>query len=241
MLRRIQNPIVEMMRRGAAPAAVILAMVPLAAPAHAAAITFTYNCTIVDATTCTTGGPFGTLTLTDSIVDPNRIDLDLVLNGPNLGAGAAGVNNFFLNYDNSAPFGAGLAFKMVAQSDPAGTFADSAGVGDVSFDSQGPLGTTLDIRLNPVGSTPSLTFSASLVLRSNVGPAHTEYDLDVSMFDLKDANNLLYSAFNTLPGPRTFSYGAATAPRPVPEPASLGFFVLGLAVLGAARRRRTAA
>src|SRR5258708_36939263 len=108
MSRASQRPIARKTVR----AVVILASVLFTTTTHAGAITFTYDCAIVNATTCTAGGPFGTLTLTDSIVDPNRVDLDLVLKAPNLGAGATGVNNFFLNYDNSAPFGPGLSFKM---------------------------------------------------------------------------------------------------------------------------------
>jgi hypothetical protein len=207
--------------------------------AHAASITFTYDRTITSGPTLTPGGPFGTLTLTDSVVDPNRVDMDVVLNALNVDASVNGLNNFFVNYSGSFS-SATQDFKLVLQTDPTGTFNGTAGSGTVNLNNQGPFGTTVDILLDPAGSTPSMTFSASLVLRLNA-TGHAESNLDVSMFDLKDANNLLYSAFNTLPANHTFNYGATTdTTNGVPDGGStlilLSFGLLGLARL--ARRIR---
>src|SRR5690348_2433344 len=78
-----------------------------ATPAAAAAITFNYDCAIVNATTCTaSANPFGTLTLTDSLIDTNRVDVDVILNGAAilaLNPSFTGLNNFYVNYGGVLP------------------------------------------------------------------------------------------------------------------------------------------
>lgn len=163
--------------------------------------------------------------------------MNVVLNGPNIPVSVTGLDNFYLNYNNAVPFVSGLDFKMVLQTDPAGTFNATTGDGTVNFNNQGPAGTTLDILLDPSGPA-SFTFSGSLVLRSN-SVGHLESNLDASMFDLKDANNLLYSAFDTKPANQAFKYGATSdglVISAVPEPSSILLFATAL--FGLALRRR---
>jgi PEP-CTERM motif len=226
--------------------ATALAVFYSAVPAQAS-IVFTYNCTVTSATTCPTGGgPFGTVTLTDSVVDPNRVDINVALNSANILAQDSfytGLNNFYLNYNGPTP--SNTSFVMVLQSDAAGSHSNDGGDASLNSNSEGPDSTTLDMLLNPAGSASSSTFSASLVLFSNLS-GHAETNLDASMFDLIDANNLLYSAFDTLPSDHTFKGGSTLAPvittlvTGVPEPATLSIFGAGLMTIGFAmwRRRR---
>ena len=226
----------------------------VAARSEASTLTFTFDCTIFNTTPATCGsptGPFGTLTLTDSLINTNLVNIDLVIYSPPP-AGVDGLDKFFLNYDGSISVGGGAInrkFDIVAKDAP--FVVDHISLGDVDWGSpnnEGPFNTTLDLNLDPNGSTPSLTFSGALVIYST-NSGHAESDLNVDMFNFKDANNLLWAAFNTLPANQNQQYGATTAlyqvtgqPTAVPEPSSLillgsGLFVVArLASRGRARR-----
>jgi len=221
--------------------AALIAAAIVTAPAQAAPITFNYDCAMVNATSCTPGGSFGTITLSESLADANRVDIDIVLNGPNilaLNPNFTGLNNFYLNYGGVVP--SNTTFRMVLKTDPAGSFNNNGGDVSVNFDNQGPLNSRLDFLLDPAGSAPSLTFSGSLALFSNAS-GHAQTNLDANMFDLVDPNSLLYSAFNTLPSNHTFNGGALTRVQTaIPEPLTLALFAAGLAGITLMRRRKAA-
>ena len=220
------------------------ALLAWAIPSHASSISFTFDCTVQNTTpaTCTASQPVGTVTLTDSVVDPNRVDLNVTLFSSAL-SGVTGLDKLFLNYDNSVTVGGAThrTFGLVSQSALAGDHA-SAGNTNINFNAVGPFHTMLDLSVDP-NNNPGLTFAGSLVVYSTDGPLHAESNLDVSMFDDQDANGLLYAAFNTLGANQNQQYGALTMATPgdpvstVPEPATLT--LLGTSLVGLAYRLRS--
>jgi hypothetical protein len=87
------------------------------------------------------------------------------------------------------------------------------------------------------GCLPDTNFARALLSDSS---GHAESDLDVGMFDLKDANNLLYSAFNTLPANQSYSYGATLRASAVPDGGGT-IMLLSFAMLGLNGTRRKVA
>src|SRR4029077_17267849 len=91
--------------------------------ASAASITFNLDCTILNTNpaTCTPGGSFGKVTLTDPTgpgTNSNRVDIDITLYAA---IGLTGIDNLYLNYDNSVTVaGTDRVFRIVSQSAPIG-------------------------------------------------------------------------------------------------------------------------
>jgi hypothetical protein len=207
---------------------------------EAAPIQFTFDCTIVDATTCAPGGPFGTLTLSNSVVDPNRVDVDLVVY-PH--AGVTQISRFYMNTNVVVP--AFHDWRLLLQTAPAGSYnTDLNGSIGYIVDGFGPgVMFTFDLRPDPP-NTAILTYSGSILLASTLA-GHAEFNLDVSMFNVKDENNQLYAAFDTLPNGTSLNAGARTSvdlgapatPSQVPEPGALVLMVTALASLRFGLRR----
>src|SRR6187549_1345532 len=86
-------------------ATLIGAVIP--ARAQASSLTFTFNCTILNTDPATCGlptGSFGTLTLTDSDINTNLVNIDITITPL---AGATGLDKFFLNYNYAVLVGGG--------------------------------------------------------------------------------------------------------------------------------------
>jgi hypothetical protein len=217
--------------------------------AHAAVITFTFDCTIVSASTCNSGGPFGTLTVSDSSMDPTRVDLQLVVTVPT-SATFSGISQFFMNYDTATgPDPTGRQFRIVPITTPSGvngtSFVTLDGTVAFSSNSLGPPSTanTLDLALNPTSNTIT-SYTGSLLLRESAsgGINTTQLDLDASMFDLTSPTSLLYAAVEGLPsGPTQLRIGATTSVTALPTgsvPAPSSLLLLVTALFGFAFRSR---
>jgi hypothetical protein len=180
---------------------------------QAAQVVFTFNCIIVDATTCNPTSPLGSLTLTDSVVDPRRVDLDLSIYAQQ---GLGGLKYFYLNYDQSLP--AGPVFGLVAQNAAPGVVEPVALVAQ-GLNNIGPAGARLDLGLYPE-TFGVLTYSASLARARFFSAPYNHSDLNLDMFDLKDANGLLYAALETVSGLYLGSRDILPDLPPLPEGSS---------------------
>jgi hypothetical protein len=123
---------------------------------EAGSITFNFDCTIIDvaAPNACSGpaGSFGTLKLSDSSVNQNRVDVDITI----IPAGliATDIDTFFLNYTNAIPVegpGVNREFRLV---DPA--LANSiVNVASINYNSNGlgPFNTAFDVKIDPNSGT----------------------------------------------------------------------------------------
>jgi hypothetical protein len=167
----------------------------IAATAQAASVTFVFDYYTVPPHvaphTPIPGGPFGTLTLTDSVVDPNRVDINLVATPPAAYAGAS-FEQFYLNFQT--PFLTNHQFYLVGQATPAtgpsstpftagqllGTVGYANGVSTFNF-------ANFVFDLNPNATSGALTFAGSLSLYNELPSPDVPVNLDVSMFNLTSA------------------------------------------------------
>jgi hypothetical protein len=170
---------------------VLASVVLLPLTASADMVTFTFNYyTIpphVAPHTPIPGGPFGTLTLTDSVVDPNRVDIDLTI-APLPAYAAAQLEQFYINFQT--PFLTNHQFYLVDQStaptgasnDPfpgpdLGTVGYASGVTTFDF-----ADFVFDVRPNPTSGAQ--TFAGSLSLYNQLPNPDVPVNLDVGMFNL---------------------------------------------------------
>jgi hypothetical protein len=228
-------------------AALVFGVTVAPRPTRAAQVVFTFNCIIVNATTCNPTSPLGSLTLADNVADSRRVDLDLTINTQQ---GIGGLKYFYLNYDQSLP--AGPVFGLVAQ-DAAPDVSEPVSLVSQASNNTGPAGTRLDLRLYPEASGV-FAYSASLARARFFSAPYNHSDLNLDMFNLKDANGLLYAALETVSGVYAGSMDIApdlptlpegsSAAVPVvqevgelPEPGTLA--LLSVAALGALGMART--
>jgi hypothetical protein len=188
-------------------------------PAAASSITFTFDCDITGPA-CSPTAPVGTLQLSDSVTNTNWVDVLLTL-------GSGDPQQFYINY-NGFPLPTGY------------TFAATGTSVDISENTAQADGYTLgffDLVIPDTGNISGNPFATTLKLTNNIDFAN----LDALDFADLSTNGALYSAVLKTAGSSWF--GATTcdgcSTTPIPEPATMTLFGLGL--LGstfAARRRR---
>ena len=188
--------------------AVALAVIGSIGTAHAEKIVFDINCSIWRYDGCASVPQIGTLTLSDSTVDPNRVDFTLAVTPQSQ---IATLFTLYLNYtESSASTSRYISFVDVSA--PAGVVGEEQYNG-VFGDNTGPVRTQLDIELN-LARSPLAVFSGSLVIRALRGsyvPEPVIENLDAAMFFAKDANDMIYAGLTAATHITTVWYGATTA------------------------------
>jgi hypothetical protein len=194
--------------------AVALAMMCTATTVQAEPIIFNFNCTLVNATTCTPTTQFASMTLSDSAIDPNRVDIDVVISPQ---AAVLTLDKLYLNYGGRTWI-YGYYLSLIRQTAPMSSGGDHS-LNALSMNGFGPFGTGMDIVLRTdtlvtLGlSKDGLSFSGSLVVKPD--PAELEeVDLDAAGFQTTNTTNLVYAVLemSTLQG--AVDIGATLAYRP---------------------------
>ncbi len=205
-------------------AACALAWLAMSSPAQA--VTFVFDYYDVNPHTSPfaltgPGGPWGTLVVTNSIVDPNRrVDILLTVTPPAAYAGAQ-LEQFYMNFDsdpaetpagNDPDFLTNHQFYLVKQTAPAGgvsntPFAAGDILGSVGY-ANGAANGSFDFAnfvfdLNPNATSGALVFAGSLALYDKLPNPDVPVDLNASMFDIQ-------SVFKSgVPTPQTIPMWAA--------------------------------
>jgi hypothetical protein len=196
--------------------AVALAIMSSATAAQAESIIFNFNCVIVNATTCTPVPQLAVMTLSDSTLNRNHVNMDVQVSSQ---VEFTSLNKLFLNYSGATWIEGGY-FSLTRQDSWIGFGQEDFNT--VLLDRVGPYGGGMDIALGLPESmlrsmrvqSPDLrTVSAGLVFRNDLGP-YGEGDLDAAAFQTRDVNNLVYAALEMSTSSGVVYAGASVAYRP---------------------------
>lgn len=199
----------------------IAATAALMASSAAGAASYTYDLNRVLPTLTTTSG-WGTVTIADSTVNSNWVDISIELNSTykplSLYLNHSGCSGSLGPLYTSPSFTSGADATVDCNGEKAGGYGDANGTFDISIPDSGNFGNVNDI---------------SFTLFRSSG------NLDASSFNTLDQWGNLYVALHvgSLPGGASIWLGSDGTTR-VPEPAMLGLLGLGMFGLAAIRRRR---
>lgn len=226
----------------------------VAMPGRAQADSFKYLFDYVDlpphtaASPPVPGGPFGTITISDNILHPNRVNIDLDIQNIPAPYNGVALEQFYLNFANDSILSGNNAFYLVTQgaADPPNIngnpfpVADRLGGVQKGNDTQ-VLAVNFTFDVNPDPTSGNYLFQGSLAFYDTLPSPDTPINLDASMFDLASGGTGLppmFAAFRLVPGPSGIGEFFAFASTRVPEPSTLLLLGSGLIALAAYGRKR---
>jgi hypothetical protein len=254
------------LRKAASAIATAILLTGIVGTAHAEKIVFDFNLKCFFHFSCTPVEKIGTLALSNSTVDPNRVDFMFSVSSP-----IVRLDRLYLNYAG-LEVNAGARYVSIVEVNAApGVLGDETG-NSVWMDHIGAAAwfdISVDLHRSPA------QFSGSLVLGEPVAfNGRRPVNLDAAMFDTKDPDSWIYAELigatpetmvwyvatvsyrlsypdvlpighinltsppEVLPPPDPTQSSAALIQADVPEPGTLGLLGLAAGFLAGAMRRR---